>query len=243
MNSNNLPKDNNNFQNKNSNNTSSMQIPNQSSNKIYLRPKSVSDSINPDLSTNNTNNNIFPSHQDKENFYPQAADMISRKFNSPGPSNSIPISQISHNSTSSTSSRSQTSLLYSKFGPKPVNSQTLLFYFGKKDFKPPTRQECGDDPAQLHPKLIQTARQCSFDLIQKTVAKTCLFTVRSSQVRLFYRISASSIEHIQIGFKNIVAVDSLEKSWLNIVTKSAKTGGGGSGEVSYAEFIHSIKPF
>ena len=229
---NNLPKENNislNFQNNNNN----MQTPNQSS-KIYLRPKSVSDSINSDLSTNNNN---FPSHQDKENFYPQAADMISRKFNSPGPpnNNNIPNSQISHNSTSSTSSRSQTSLLYSKFGPKPVNSQTLLFYFGKKDFKPPTRQECGDDPAQLHPKLIQTARQCSFDLIQKTVAKTCLFTVRSSQVRLFYRISATSIEHIQIGFKNIVAVDSLEKSWLNIVTKSTKTGA--ASEASYAEYF------
>jgi hypothetical protein len=241
----------------------------QQSSKLFIRPKSVSDSIqlgntlnikesmnqsiNQSITNSNSNFANYPTHQDKENFYPQAADLISRKggFNSPGvPSNprhsidpanpiNLPsnLNQNSLHSTSSANSTSSRNSLYSKFGPKPSSSQTLLFYFGKKDFKPPTRQECGDDPAQLHPRLIQCARQCSFDLIQKTVAKTCLFTVRSSQVRLFYRVSASSIEHVQIGFKNIVAVDSLEKSWLNIVTRSAKSS---NSEVSYTCHCFSV---
>ena len=55
-------------------------------------------------------------------------------------------------------------------------------------------------------------------------------TIKKFAKSVVQRVSATSIEHVQIGFKNIVAVDSLEKSWLNIVTRSAKSS---NSEVSY----------
>ena len=110
---------------------------NKMNSRLYNRQKSVSDSINnPQQILTST----FPTHQDKENFYPQAADLISRKINSPGPptnhhfqnSNSI-------HSTSSTHSTSSKFSNYSKLSQnlgKPMSTQTLLCYFGKKEFKP-----------------------------------------------------------------------------------------------------------
>ena len=191
----------------------------------YTRSQTTSD-------INRYATNIASVH-DKENFYPKAAELISRKITYLSPvAGSRNKASLMTSSTSSLSTNRENTI-----NQKPNYGHLLLFYFDKEDFALPKLPKT--DPAAIHPNLIKSARSSACNLLNSHIAKTCLLSIRSCQIRVFYRKDHSEVK--SISFRNIIAVDSQDKSWLNIITKSSSENC--SSNIKYTCHSFAIDPY